>query len=477
MASPDASWANRAQRVRPGGELRDSVPPHNDEAEKAVLGAILLNTDPETVTEVFNILKEEDFYKGSNRIIYGAIRRLSDRHDSIDFITLKDELKSLGELDKIDPAYLASLTTGVPSSANVVYYAKIVKETSVRRFLIRTAAKISSDAYDDTIDLRIVIDDAEKNVLDISTGQNTSDFVHAKDLVNQTFDSIERIVNNQGKYTGIASGFEELDALLSGFQKSELIIIGARPSVGKTALALCMAANISGISGENTETHPVGFFSLEMSRMAIMMRLLCSEALIGSKSIQKGLLQDSDWGNLVTAADRIYGAPLYLSDMPAMKLLDLRAAARRMHKQKKVDIIFIDYMGQIQAERKDIPRWEQYSEISMSLKALARELDIPIVVLSQLGRQVEHQKGVPTMADLRESGSIEQDADVIVLVDKVRKIKAPVERRFLSVVKQRNGPVGDFQLAFRSLFTRFDNLTEALEDQIKRYEKEADDKS
>lgn len=453
--------------------MRDSTPPHNDEAEKAVLGAIFLNTDPDSVTEVFNTLREDDFYKNSNRIIYSAVLRLSNRHDSIDFITLKDELKSAGDLDKIDPSYLASLTTGVPSSANIGYYAKIVKENSVRRILLRASSLISSEAYDDTIDLRVVIDDAEKKILEISNDQHRSGFIHAGSLVNETLEVIEKFYHNHGNYTGIPSGYEDLDSLLSGFQKSELIIIGARPSVGKTALALCMAANIAGISREGAEAHAVGFFSLEMTAMAIMQRLISSEARISSQGIRTGMLQPSDFNSLTTAAGRIYEAPLYLTDTPGMKLLDLRAEARRMHKQKKIEIMFVDYMGLIQAERKDIPRWEQFSEISMSLKSLARELDIPVVVMSQLGRQVEKQAGSPTMADLRESGSIEQDADVIMLLDRERergkrnkgeeepqvKEHSLVEKRLLDVVKQRNGPVGPVTLSFLLPYMRFESYT------------------
>ena len=455
------------------GALKDSVPPHNDEAEKAVLGAILLNTDPEAVTEVFNVLKEEDFYRLPNRILYAAVLRLANRHDSIDLITLKDELKASGVLQEIDIAYLASLTTGVPSSANVEYYAKIVRENSIRRRIIRTASYIGANAYDGSRDLRIIIDEAETTVLDIASAQHTGGFVWTGDLVLGTINVIEKFYYNQGKYTGIPSGYEDLDNLLSGFQNSELIIIGARPSVGKTALALCMAANMAGISARAGEDrYRVGFFSLEMSRMAIMQRLIASEARISSHKIRTGYLQEVDFSTMVDAGDRIQAAELYISDAPAMKLLDMRAEARRMRKQKGVQIIFIDYLGLIQAERKDIPRWEQFSEISMSLKALARELDIPIIAMSQLGRQVEKQEGYPSIADLRESGSIEQDADVIMLLDRERKKKkkgeeetekqedSPIELRILDVAKQRNGPTGRLKLKFYKPFMRFESYTE-----------------
>jgi replicative DNA helicase len=455
------------------GEPPGGVPPHNDEAEKAVLGAILLNTDPETVTEVFNTLREEDFYRIPNRIVYSAILRLSNRHDSIDFITLKDELRTLGELDKIDPAYLASLTTGVPSSANVDYYAKIVREASVRRKLLRTSALISSEAYDETRDLKTVLDDAEKNILAIADQQHTSGFIRAGDIVIKTLDAIEKFYHDHGQYTGIPSGYEDLDNLLSGFQKSEFIIIGARPSVGKTALALCMAANIAGISRKNSEKHAVGFFSLEMNKMSIMQRLISSEARISSHAIRTGMLQPADFNSMASAAERIYDTELYISDAPNMELLELRAEARRMHKQKKVEIIFIDYIGLIRLEdrRNNMQRWEMFTEISISLKALARELKIPIVVMSQLGRQVDKQASAPTMADLRESGSIEQDADVIILLDREQKRKktetgeekpddSPLELRDLKVEKQRNGPTGALKLSFLKPYMRFESYTE-----------------
>ncbi|MDR1317554.1 MAG: replicative DNA helicase [Spirochaetales bacterium] len=468
--SSQGIWPVRQQT---DSQLKDGVPPHNDEAEKAVLGAVLLNTDSEIVTEVFNILREEDFYKTYNRIIYSAILRLSNRHDSIDFITLKDEMRASGELDKIDIAYLASLTTGVPSSANAVYYAKIVEEASVRRILLRTSAEISAQAYNDTKDLGLIIDEAEKGILAIANARHATGYVHAGSLVTEAISRIENFYRTQGAYTGIPCGYPDVDNLLSGFQKSELIIIGARPSVGKTSLALCMAANIAGISKKGHEGHAAGFFSLEMNRMAIMQRVLASEARVNSHSIRTGMLQPMDFNSLSNAAGRIYEAPLYISDTPNMELLDLRAEARRMHKQKNVEIIFIDYIGLIQAENKDIPQWQQYSDISMSLKGLARELDIPIVAMSQLGRQVEKQAGGPSMADLRGSGSIEQDADVVMILDRERKPfkkngggeeevreYSPVEKLKLDIVKQRNGPTGPVALSFIRSCMRFESCAE-----------------
>jgi replicative DNA helicase len=336
--------------------------------------------------------------------------------------------------------------------------------------LLRASSEISSEAYDDTKDLKDVIDNAEKNILSIANDQHSSGYVHAGSLVKETISIIENFYHTRGAYTGIPCGYEDIDTLLSGFQKSELIIIGARPSVGKTALALCMAANIAGISKKGQPGRAVGFFSLEMHRMLIMQRILASEARVNSHHIRTGMMQPMDFDGLSNAAGRIYEAPLYISDMPNMELHDLRAEARRMHKQKKVEIIFIDYIGLIQSKRKDMQRWEKYSEISMSLKGLARELDIPIVAMSQLGRQVEKQTGSPSMADLRESGSIEQDADVIMLLDKERKEKkkddeeakgySPVEKRNLDIVKQRNGPTGLVTLSFIKAYTRFESSAE-----------------
>jgi replicative DNA helicase len=353
----------------------------------------------------------------------------------------------------------------VPSAANITFYAQIVREASVRRRLLRIATEISADAYNDKNNSRVIIEEAERRIFEIADNQQTGSYVSAGSIVNETVDSIEKAFHNQGDYRGVPSGFMDLDALLSGFQKSEFVIIGARPSVGKTALALCMAAHISGISKGRREK-PVGFFSLEMSRMAIMQRLVSSEGRINSIAIRTGNLKAQDFSSLTAAAGRIYEAPLFLSDTPNMKILDLRSQARRMRSKENVEIVFVDYLGLIQSERPELPRWEQISEISRSMKALARELDIPVVALAQVGRQTD-KKDTPDLADLRDSGSIEQDADVVMFLYRDKEKKGSqdgggansIEEIHLKVAKNRNGPTGGVRLVFLRNYARFESST------------------
>lgn len=442
------------------GELKDKIPPHNDDAEKAVLGALLLSSDTEALSTVLQYIREDDFYKSAHRKVFHGIINLFERGESLDLITLTTELRSEGDLEGAGgAAYVSSLTSAVPSTANVEYYARIVQESSIRRKLIRISAEITSDAYNERNDSRLVIEEAERKIFEITDKQQTGSYVRAREIIGQTIEAIERLYHTQDSYTGIPSGFPDLDNMLSGFQNSEFIVIGARPSVGKTALALSMAANISIRHGK-----AVGFFTLEMARMALMQRLVASEARISSHVIRTGMLKPVDFNNLTTAAGHIYEAPLYISDAPNMKLLDLRAQARRMKSHHNVKIIFIDYLTLVQAENQDLPRHEQIAEISRSLKALARELDIPVVALSQVRRETEGK--TPNLADIRESGSIEQDADVVMFLHRERGSErdnsdnTSVVETQLVVAKQRNGPVGTIKIAFIPQYTRFESLAD-----------------
>lgn len=440
------------------GQLRDKVPPHSTEAEMATLGAILL--DPDAIGRVLVFLRPRDFYRSANSTIFQSIIDLWEQNEAIDLITLSDALKATGDLDRVGgAAYLSSLTSTVPTSANVEYYAKIVQETSVRRRLLRVAAELISDAYADSAESREVVEEAERKIFELSEGHRTQGFKQAKDIVRQTVEAIEKLYRTKEDYTGIPSGFPALDKLLSGFQDSEFIVIGARPSVGKTALALSMASNIA-----IHRKIPVGFFTLEMSDMAIMQRLIASEARIGSQKIRTGMLRPADFKNLTDAAGLIYDAPLWISDTPSMRLLDLRAQARRMRSQFGVRIIFVDYISLINNEHADLPRHEQIAEVSRSLKAFARELAIPVVALSQVTRDVEGKR--PTLASIRESGSIEQDADVVIFLHRNRGESAEdpehannIETEVI-VAKQRNGPVGTVRIAFVPRYTRFESLAE-----------------
>lgn len=438
------------------GQLKDKVPPHNNDAEIATLGAILL--DPEALGQVLGHLRPSDFYRNAHARIFEAVLALYERGEEIDLITLTQELRTRSALEGVGGAgYVSSLTSAVPTSANVEYYARIVRGGSVRRRLLRIANEIIAEAYDDSKESRVIVEEAERKIFEISDSQQESGYQKAKDIVEATVEAIERLYHTKDNYTGIPSGFPALDNMLSGFQDSEFIVIGARPSVGKTALALTMTGNIA--------VHhkiPTGFFTLEMSKQALMQRLLSAEARIGSQTLRTGMLKSSDFKNLTDAAGLIYEAPLWIADTPNMRLLDLRAQARRMVSQQGVRVIFIDYLTLVSAENVEIPRHEQIAEISRSLKALARELEIPVVALSQVTRDSEGKR--PHLASIRESGSIEQDADVVMFLHRERiseqeiHQQAQVVETELIVAKQRNGPVGTVKIAFVPKYTKFESL-------------------
>jgi replicative DNA helicase len=437
-------------------ELRDKVPPHNSEAEQACLGAILLDSDALPI--VLRYLRPVDFYVNANLEVFSGIISLYEKGQKADLITLADELRLLGTIDRAGgPGYIANLTSVTPSSANVEYYARIVQEMSIRRSLLRLAAEIGQKAHDESIDSGLLLDEAQARIFEISQNRQSVMYKSVKELLPDTIKTIERLFKNKKAYTGVPSGLQDLDSMTSGFQDSEFIVIGARPSVGKTALALSMAAHIS-----VRERIPCAFFSLEMADMAIMQRLISSEARISSEMIRSGLIKPSDFNALMEAAGRIYEAPLYIIDLPNLKLLDLRTMARRLKAERDVKIIFIDYLTLVSHENAELPRWEQIAAISRSLKALARELRIPIVALSQLKREAEGKQ--PNLADLRESGSIEQDADVILFLhrereaNKTREERSPVLETELIVAKQRNGPVGRISVAFIPKYTRFEPM-------------------
>ena len=437
-------------------ELRDKVPPHNEEAEQAVLGAVLL--DPDSVPAVLKYLRPEDFYVNANREVFAGVVSLYEKGQKADLITLSDELKGLGTLDRAGgPGYVAALTSVTPSSANVEYYARIVQESSIRRNLIKLSAEISTRSRDESVETGLVLDDAQARIFDITQNRQSVTYKSVKELLPDTIKTIEKLFKNKNAFTGVPSGFGDLDSMTSGFQDSEFIVIGARPSVGKTALALSMAAHVA-----VKERIPCAFFSLEMADSAIMQRLISSEARIASNKIRTGLIKPSDFNALMEAAGHIYEAPLYIIDMPNMKLLDLRTMARRLRAEKDIKIVFIDYLTLITHENADLRRWELICSISRSLKALARELKIPVVALSQLKREAEGKQ--PSLSDLRESGSIEQDADLILFlhrdreIDKKKEEQSPVIETDLIVAKQRNGPVGKTTIAFLPSYTRFESI-------------------
>ncbi len=441
--------------------LKDSIPPYHEEAEMATLGALLLNFSVDLLDEVQQFVRPDDFFKGAHQLIYRAITSLHEKGEGIDILTLTGELTTSGSLEKAGgAAYVASLTSRVPTTANVSYYAKIVQETSIRRSLLNTARQIISEAHDDSLATRLIIEDAEKSIFDLNDNQSRGELKPAREVIQKTIETIENRYRTKERFTGIPSGFDLLDNLTSGFQNSEMTIIGARPSIGKTALALSMATNIA-----VKNRIGCGFFTLEMSDVSLMMRVVSAESKINSNNLRTGLLRPTDFNKLTEAAGRIYEAPLILQDSPNIPLLDLRSLARKMVTKHGVKIIFVDYIGLIAPEDNKQPRHEQISQISRSLKALARELDIPIVALSQVGRQSEGK--APSLADLRESGALEQDADLVLFLHRERNLdsdddandNSSVIKTDLIVAKQRNGPTGTVHVAFIPHFTRFENFS------------------
>ncbi|MFW6364232.1 MAG: replicative DNA helicase [Spirochaeta sp.] len=435
------------------------IPPHNNDAEIACLGAMLLNPR-ETVDRVVQKVRPADFYRPAHTRICEAAISLFNRNDVVDLITLTEELRTRGELDMVGgPAYLAMLTDSVPSSSNVDYYAEIIYQESMRRKLITMGSAISEVARDHGRKTREIIEEFEKQLFEIAENRQTQEFELAGDIVKVAIDEIERRYRSENPFTGVPSGFSDLDNMLSGFQPSEFIIIGARPSIGKTSLALSLANRMA-----LQEKRRVGFFTLEMSKYSIMQRIISMEARIDASRIRKGALRPADFHGLFDAADRIFNSEMWITDIPNMPLLDLRAQARRMKKLHDIEIIFIDYLTLIRPERLDMPRHEQIAEISRSLKALARELEIPVVVLSQVSRDSEGKR--PSLANIRESGSIEQDADVVIFLHRERdstmdESSQPVIQTELIVAKQRNGPVGTVPIAFVPKYAKFEEWSNA----------------
>ena len=439
-------------------QLKDKVPPHNLDAEQATLGALLLDWD--SISVVIQYLRPDGFYSLQNQKIFSAMLDLYKECGEDHLIPLKEKLKEKGDLEAAGGiAYISELTDRVPTSANVDYYAQIVKDQSIRRELIKSAAKIVSKAHDDTIESRGVLEEAQKEIFNLTDNTASHEFKTTQELVTQVINRIQTVYKNKTSLTGIESGFTDLDQMTAGFQPSEMIILGARPSIGKTAMALSMIQHIA-----IQKKIPSAFFSLEMSDVQVMQRLFVQESRISSEKLRTGFLSHNDFQALQDAAGKIYDSPLYIVDTPNMKLLDLRSVARRLKSQNDIKIIFIDYITLIGSENTQIPRHEQVAEISRSLKSLARELDIPIVVLSQVARSTEGK--APTLAELRESGSIEQDADVVMFLHRERspENKGDTIPTELIVAKQRNGPVGSVDITFIPHFTKFENVSHQKEE-------------
>ncbi len=442
-----------------GSQLKDKVPPHNLDAEQATLGALLLDWES-SISIVLQYLRPEKFYSLQNQKIFTAMLDLYNEGQQCDILSLKEKLREKGELEAAGGvAYISELTDKVPTSANVEYYAQIVKDQALRRTLIRSAADIISQSHNESVDSRTVLEEVQKKIFDLTDSTSTQTYRPIGELVNGVVDNIISLYRNKTSLTGIESGFTELDQMTTGFQPSEMIILGARPSIGKTAMALSMLQHIV-----VDKRIPAAFFSLEMSDKQVVQRLLVQESRIRADSLRTGFLSYDELTKLQIAAGRIYEAPLYIVDTPNMKLLDLRSVARRLKSKHDIQIIFIDYITLIGSENTAIPRHEQVAEISRSLKSLARELNIPVVVLSQVARSTEGK--APTLAELRESGSIEQDADVVMFLHRERTAEdknALIETELI-VAKQRNGPTGIVKVMFIPYYTKFENISRQKEE-------------
>lgn len=433
--------------------LNDKVPPHNIEAEQAVLGAVLL--DWKAMAEIAPTLRSDRFYSLQNQVIYDALLSLYKQNVTGDTLALINELTKEGKLEQAGgTAYIASLTDTVPSAANIDYYAKIVSDRASRRDLIKISSEVRTTAFDLNKDSDAILDGAEQKIFALSERNETTEIHDAKNIMVKEIELIEQRLKSKNAFTGIPTGFSKLDTYTSGFQNSELIIIGARPSIGKTALALSMMQHIA-----VERNIPCGFFSLEMPYESIGMRLLSQEARVSISKIRSGMMRIEDVKKIQDAAGRWFEAPFYTVDTPNMRLLELRAMARRMVKNHGVKIIFIDYIGLITTENPMAPVYEQMSDVSKSLKALARELEIPVVALCQVARDAEGQE--PNLAQLRGSGSIEQDADVVMFLHRERlKEETPIEEAKIILAKQRNGATGDIDIMFVPAYSKFENKAE-----------------
>ncbi|MEA4836168.1 replicative DNA helicase [Anaeromusa sp.] len=437
----------------------ERVPPQNIEAEQAVLGAMLI--EKEAIARVTELLKGGDFYREAHRLIFEAMLDLYNRNEAVDMITVIELLKREDNLEKVGGiAYVTSLANSVPTAANVHYHAKIVEEKALLRQLIQTSTKIAALGYEGSEEVSQIVDQAEKMILEVSNRRIGGDFTPIKSIVLDAFGKIEQLYESRGGITGLATGFKDLDRLTSGLQKSDLILVAARPSMGKTAFTLNIASNVA-----IREKKAVAFFSLEMSKEQLVQRMLCAEASIDSQKLRIGELEDDDWTKLINAADRLSGAPIFIDDTAGISVLEMRSKARRLKVEHDLSLIIIDYLQLMQGSggKGGENRQQEISEISRSLKGLARELGVPVVALSQLSRSVEsRQVKKPMLSDLRESGSLEQDADIVAFLYREDYYNPDTENKNITeiiVAKHRNGPVDSVQLFFHKQFTRFADLT------------------
>lgn len=438
------------------------TPPWNPEAEQAVLGAMLIDQD--AALRALELLEHSMFYREGHRRVFRAMAALLERRVVIDHVTLRDELSRRGELDEAGGVeYLAELVDVAPTAANLEFHAGIVREKAILRRLIETATGIITEAYAGRSSANELLDAAESRVFHISQERRDAGFTRIKEMLWPTMERIETLHRSGKKITGVPSGFVDLDEMTSGFQKTELIIVAARPSMGKTSFCLNIATHAA------LENVGVAVFSLEMSKDSLVQRMLCAEARVDSQLVRRGMLRDHDFTKLARAAGILQGCPIWIDDMPAQTLLEVRSKARRLKAEYDIGLVVVDYLQLMRSPEYSDNRVQEISDISRSLKALAREIDVPVVALSQLSRASEQRGGdrKPILSDLRDSGAIEQDADLVIFIHRPEMYqKEDSEGRSnegiaeILVAKHRNGPTGSVDLHFEKSITRFDNLSD-----------------
>ena len=442
--------------------IEERVPPQNIEAEQAVLGAMLI--DKEAIAKASEILTSSDFYREAHRVIFNAMLELYNKNEAVDMVTVTEILKRDNKLEDIGGlAYITSLANVVLTAANVKYHADIVAEKSVLRQLVRVSTEIAAMGYEANEDVGTLLDTAESRILEISNRKKKADFTPINDVLMESVQNIEKLINNKGGLTGLPSGFADLDKLTSGLHPSDFIILAARPSMGKTALALNIVQNVALRAHKKIGGEPrsVAFFSLEMSKEQLVNRMLCAEAGIDSQRLRVGEMGDKDWDALWGACDLMSKAKIYIDDTAGITVMDMRSRARRLKAEHGLDLIVVDYLQLMQGSGKrnnSGDRQQEVSEISRSLKALARELDVPVLALSQLSRSVEaRQVKRPMLSDLRESGSLEQDADIVAFLYREDYYNPETENKHteLIIAKHRNGPVDTVNLFFHKQFAKF----------------------
>lgn len=437
-------------------QLLDRVPPQNIEAERSTLGSMFL--EKEAIYQAMEIVRPEDFYKDAHRIIYQAVLDLTNKGEPVDLVTVTEELRQKNNLEKVGGiAYLTALAGAVPTAAHVEYYARIVQEKSLLRQLIHAATEVVAAGYDAQEEVEKILDEAERKIFSIANRRTGRTIVNLKSILIETFEQIEKLYETRGAVTGVPTGFTDLDRFTAGLQPSDLIILAARPSMGKTTFALNIA--------ENAAVHlkiPVIIFSLEMSKEQLAMKLLCAEAGVDNQRIRTGNLGEEDWPRLSHALGRLSEAKMFIDDSPNISALEVRAKARRIQAEHGLGLIVIDYLQLMQGRGRPESRQQEVSEISRSLKALARELSVPVLSLSQLSRAVEQRTNKrPSLADLRESGSLEQDADLVCFLYREDYYEPETEKKNITeliIAKHRNGPIGTVEFLFQKEYSKFVGL-------------------